>query len=133
MITKWVLSQNCWEYESELIVESKTMPTVKTDEGPHYRVTVEMTVDGVTLTFREPLELVKIDGKPVEKKKAKRQPTHWPTCMKKHPECLCLRCDNDNGDCCLFSPSVKSGCCVVRCSKYTREETNESTADSTHA
>ena len=66
MITRWALSQNHWEYETELIVESKMLPTVKTVEGPYRSVDVTMAVDGVTLFFHEPIELLEIGGKKVE-------------------------------------------------------------------
>lgn len=63
MITRWALSQNHWEYETELIVESKTMPTVKTVAGPYYGVISTMTVDSVTFIIKEPIKLFEIDGK----------------------------------------------------------------------
>lgn len=63
MITRWALSQNHWEYETELIVESKTIPTVKTVEGPYYEVISTMTVDSVTFIIKEPITLLEIDGK----------------------------------------------------------------------
>jgi hypothetical protein len=56
MITKWLLSENWWEYEGIIFIESETLPITKMlDDG-----SCEMMVDGVRLTFDEEIRQAKV-------------------------------------------------------------------------
>ena len=50
------------------------------------------------------------------------EPEHCPACAIIYPKCLCIRCKNDNNDCCK---KKQKGCCVTECAKFEQEPQKE--------